>query len=97
MNAQGKPHFLLFVITKYLWEVLANEKVFMYRNEYEVLCMMNSHLNFNLESVVLENALFLSHISEKFQFAGNRENLLSLLVQKPEYREGHRNTEMRCS
>lgn len=45
---------------------------------------------FNLESVVLENALFLIHISEKFQFAGSREKIVSLLVQKPEYREWHR-------
>lgn len=45
---------------------------------------------FNLESVVLETALFLIHVSEKFQFAGSRENLVSLLEHKLEYREGHR-------
>lgn len=48
---------------------------------------------FNLESVVLETALFLIHVSEKFQFAGSRENLMSLLEHKLEYR----NTEMSCS
>lgn len=45
---------------------------------------------FNLESVVLENALFLIRVSEKFQFAGSREKIVSLLVQEPEYREWHR-------
>lgn len=45
---------------------------------------------FNLESVVLENALFLIRVSEKFQFVGSREKIVSLLVQEPEYREWHR-------
>lgn len=70
---------------------------FLYGNKYEVLRMMNSYLNFNLERVVLENVLSLIRIAEKFQFAGSRENLVSLLVQKPEYSKGHKNTEMSCS
>lgn len=48
----------------------------MYGNEYEVLCMMNSSLNFNLESV-LKKALFLICVFEKFQFAGSRESHVS--------------------